>query len=369
MDTLEQAATAFDAIDSGKAPSAPEARRSPSLDMSDLFGDMGSLEVDETSPARGGGDNLPVDGEKPAKARKPYPEDEEDDDAEVIDGGEDEDGEEPDEDADDEDDAEDDDPALAVKYEVVVDGEPVEVELKEALNGYIRTETFHRRLNELNEYKGTLAANASQLYEDRKKAIEMIDDLQKLTNQLIPKEPDWDEEYKRDPAAARRLQKQYDEIKKVKDGLEAERGNIRKVQTEEEEAGFVEYRKGENLKLLRAYPHWQDPKTGVEAMKKDLTMMHTSLSNVGFTDDEIKTIYDARMIKIAMKAARYDRLMAKDVKPVLAKNNKPSNSGVGRKSTAPKGNRGARAALQKTGSVEAAASVFTDLITPKSRRK
>lgn len=368
MDTLEQAATAFDAIDSGKAPPSPEARRSATLDMGDIFGDMGSLEVDEESPARGGGDDLPIKGEKSAKSKRPEDEDE-DDDPEVIDGDEDEDGEEPDEDADDEDDAEDEDPALKGKFEVIVDGEPVQVELREALNGYIRTETFHRRLNELNEYKETLAVNATQLYEDRKKAVELISDLQKLTDQLIPKEPDWDEEYKRDPAAARRLQKQYDDIKKVKAGLDAEKGNINKAQTKESEEQFVEYRRGENIKLLRAYPHWQDPKDGVEKMKKDLTMMHKSLSDVGFTDDEIKTIYDSRMVKVAMKAARYDRLMAKNIKAVPEGNNKPPNSGGGRNRTAPKGNRIARDALRKTGSVEAAASVFTDIITPKSRRK
>src|SRR6188472_1850810 len=34
---------------------------------------------------------------------------------------------------------------------VNVDGQPAEVSLQEALNGYVRAETFHRRLNQLQE--------------------------------------------------------------------------------------------------------------------------------------------------------------------------------------------------------------------------
>ena len=36
-------------------------------------------------------------------------------------------------------------------HEVVVDGHPFEVTLGEALNGYVRQETFHRRLGEVNQ--------------------------------------------------------------------------------------------------------------------------------------------------------------------------------------------------------------------------
>lgn len=379
MDTLEQAAMDFDAIDRGDKPSSPEPKRSAeSLDMGDIFGDMGVLEVDENSPPQGGGDNLPLKGAKAEKRAEPEIDDEDEEidpnDPDFFLKTQGKDDQESDNDADDEDDEgdeEDDgeDGLAKMEFEVTVDGDPTKVNMREALNGYIRQETFHRRLNELNEYKSTLGTAANQLLEDRKKAITMIEDLQKITDALIPKEPDWDAEYARDPAAARRLQKQYDEVKKLKDGLAAERSKITKEQQEEDEAAMLEYRRAENLSLLQSFPHWGG-KDGEVRMRADLTAMKQTLLNERFTEEEIKTIYDSRMVKIAMKAARYDRLMAGKIKPVRKGNHKPLNSGAGpsSKRTAPKGDRQAITELRKTGSVEAAGRVFADLIS-KPRRK
>ena len=42
------------------------------------------------------------------------------------------------------------------KYEVVVDGHPFEVTLGEALNGYVRQETFHQRMGEVNQLRNAL---------------------------------------------------------------------------------------------------------------------------------------------------------------------------------------------------------------------
>jgi len=377
MSTLEQAAMDFDAMDRGQKPAPPEPSRSASeLDMGDIFGDMGALEIDEGSPPQGGGDNLPIKG---AKQPKQEVEETEEEDEELDPNDPDfflktqkdeEEGDDADDEGDEGDEDDDGEDELAkMEFEVVVDGEPAKVNLREALNGYIRQDTFHRRLNELNEYKGTLGTAANQLLEDRKKAIAMIEDLQKLTDALIPKEPDWDAEYARDPAKARVLQKQYDEVKKIKDGLANERSKITEEQQKEDEAAMLEYRRGENMKLLQAYPHWGG-KEGETRMKADLSAMFESLSQAGFTREEIQTIYDSRMIKVAMKAARYDRLMAGKIKPVRKGNHKPLNSGAGpsAKRTAPKGNRQASAELRKTGSVEAAGRVFADLIS-KPRRK
>ena len=53
------------------------------------------------------------------------------------------------------------------KYEVIVDGQPTEVSLGEALNGYVRQETFHRRMTELSQSacrpRGRLAPAAGEL--------------------------------------------------------------------------------------------------------------------------------------------------------------------------------------------------------------
>lgn len=371
MDSLEIAANAFNAINAGeKPPSSRDESSTPVLAVDDLFGDLGVPEYDDESPVRGGGDDdLPLKG---AKAKKPDPEDEYDD-IDVVEGDEDEDDEDTGDDSDAEDDEEDEgeaDPVLAREFEIIIDGEPAKVTVDEALKGYIRQETFHQRLNEVRDMGETLRTEAGKLYADRKKAIELINDLQGFYDKLIPAEPNWDQEYAKDPVKARALQKQYETVKAIRDGLDTEKKKIGDENKADTEDGFLEYRRGENIKLLKAYPHWQDPAKGADNMKRDLSRMFQTLTETGFTEEEIRTIYDSRMIKVAMKAAKYDRLMAKKIKAVPERNNRPPNSGVGRdvSRNAPKGNRGAREVLRKTGSIEAAANVFTDIIAPKRRK-
>src|SRR5690606_6508168 len=76
--------------------------------------------------------------------------------------GDDEEEEEEEEEEDDEEEEEEDssDLDLGAKVAVVVDGKEEEVTLEEALNGYIRTQTFHTRMNQLNEIRGAVRDKA-----------------------------------------------------------------------------------------------------------------------------------------------------------------------------------------------------------------
>src|SRR6478736_1748565 len=102
-----------------------------------MFGNLGNLEVDDESPEKGGGDDEPdpdeiIYAKEPETKRKADPDVEEE---------EEEPDEEPEEEAEDEGiDAGELD--LKAKVKVMVDGEEATVPLKEALEGYIRTETF-----------------------------------------------------------------------------------------------------------------------------------------------------------------------------------------------------------------------------------
>jgi hypothetical protein len=59
--------------------------------------------------------------------------------------------------------------------------------------------------------------------------------------------------------------------------------------------------------LLEKIPRWKDP----AKMKSDTAFMRTFLSTQGFSALEINTLADARLVSTALKAAKYDALMAK----------------------------------------------------------
>lgn len=364
MNGLEQAAAAFETAITGGTSSEKGGEKS-SAPTESMFDNLGMLEVDEESPAKGGGDDdEPVTKTKKAKAEVVETEEDGDDDAEDGDDAPDDDAD-ADAEAGDEDekDADEDegDERLSDVYEVTVEGQRAEVTLKEALEGYVRTETFHRRLNYLNDVKQEMAAEAQQLLADRQKYIDGLNTLQTYIEKVIPAEPNWEEEYARDPKAAAAFQKRYNAIKEELKGIEAEKSRVLKEEEEQNNKSTQDYVKQENSKILANNPTWKDEKV----MKRDVDSMAETAFKAGFTEEEVRSIKDSRMVTILLKAAKYDRIKASAPKPVR-RGNKPTKPGAGSTRTAPSGNK-AMKQLSRTGSIDAAAAVFDGIINPRRK--
>jgi len=370
-DAIEQAANAFDAAmgnNQSRAPSNGGVAQKSKPEV--LFDEPGFLEnADE--PA--GGDHLP----NPAKSKKTPVALEEDEDDERNDAGdlEGEDDEESDEDAGDEDDEldedgnprqkgkpgeeddEDEEETLNQEFEVMVDGAPKTVKLREALDGYIRSETFHQRLNAVEESRKVVRTEAVRVVEDRKKYIGLLDEAQDLMKAMIPAEPDWDKLFAENPAEARSLQKQYEGFKAKLDNIQESRVKAVKDANEAEQRDLLTYIEEEMPKFVAA-AKWKSK----EDKAKDLKSMRRTALNTGFSEKEVSEVYDSRMLLILLKASKYDRMMAAKPKPIQKNGRKPANLGAGSDRTAPKGMSRAQQRLNRTGSIEDAANVFAQII-------
>lgn len=284
-------------------------------------------------------------------------------------GDEGEEGEEGDDPADEEDDDEEDEgegevldelPAELAnkKIRVLADGEELEVPLSEAVQGYQRLETFHRRLNGLTEVARNLETKATEVVAERTKAVELIDQLGNQLAEFLPTEPNWDEEFKKDSNAARKLQKNFETLKGKLTDLAKKRAEIVAKNEEDRAAALANFILTEKAKVRARNPHWSDPKKE----KRDLVSMIRTLKSENFSDDEIKQLYDSRMIAIVLKASKYDRMTAN--RPKASQRGKAIiKPGAGRVRTAPKAVNRAQAQLSKTGRVEDAAAVFQHLLT------
>lgn len=354
--SLEQAASAFDIAIGNSEPRAPSRSENNERPSESMFDNLGALEVDDESPAEGGGDRMKDGSEVPPKRKEPVAEDGDDQDEENADEDADAEDGEADPDADDKDGDADKDEEF---YEVVVDGEKKEVGLREALDGYIRQETFYRRLNELSEVKQAIRTEAQEVIADRKKYLAKIDELDKHIELLVPKEPDWDEEYKKDATAARALQKRYDEFNNTRAALRAEKEKVSKEQQDADAKNTSEYTRKENNRIMANNPTWKDEKV----MQRDLGMMSATAQKAGFAEEEILGIRDSRMVTVLLKAAKWDKLQGERPKPVR-RGAQPVKQGAGSTRTAPKVNTAARQ-LEKTGSVSDAANFFTGVINKR----
>ena len=95
------------------------------------------------------------------------------------------------------------------RYKIQVDGEEREVSLNEALKGYQREETFNHRMRQMVEVAKTIDERGAHAQQARDAYIQLCQNQEQEFAALIPKEPDWEQLYKQDPAAAHNLENNY----------------------------------------------------------------------------------------------------------------------------------------------------------------
>lgn len=373
-DRIEEAALAFE---KDMAPSPPVRQgKTPSDEhlppTQSLFDNVGNLEVDQESPDRGGGDELDPEeliygkkGKPEARARDTGKKDggprEGDDDGADDDDGPADGDDEPEEEADEDEPDPEVDAILNRKVEITVDGEPAEVTLKEAIEGYVRTETFHRRMNQLDEAKKIVRRAAADAVQNYEYSMNVAKQMEEHMKTMIPPEPDWDAEFQKDPAKARELQRYYEKANTFRTKLQSEMAEAGKKMAESNQTQLAAFAEEESQKFEQMNrKNWADPKRKA----KDLTSMRKTGLSSGFSEQELSEVYDSRMLNVLLKASKYDRMMAAKPKPVVRQPAKPIPPGTGsaQQRTVQRGVSSAMKKLNRSGSIEDAAVVFDQII-------
>ena len=238
---------------------------------------------------------------------------------------------------------------------VNVDGEQAEVSLKEALNGYVRSETFHRRLNQLGQVAQQVETERADLARGRDYYAAMIPALHQQLLSLQPQEPDWDKLYAEDAQEAARLERQWRTYREKVEQL----GNEHKRVQEEREAERLRqvaiYEDTQRRQLAQWVPDWADGKRWERDRK---SMIRTALG-AGYSEKELGELRDARATIVLLKAARYDAMMAAKPRPVRQQGAMRPGA-ISPRGAASNGLARAERRLQRTGSVRDAARAFEE---------
>jgi hypothetical protein len=191
------------------------------------------------------------------------------------------------------------------KYEITVEGETQHVSLVEALRGYVRQETFHKRLQQLNQDKTGVDAEAQRLQQNWRHLIKARQDYEQDMQAMIPQEPNWDQEFARDAQAAHAHQKIFAALY----------GKL--AQSRQARAQYEAYNAQEEARRVERYAtegfskFVMDNKIPDEAtLKKELQSMRRTAAAAGFNEYEVATVYDPRMLTVLRKASKYDRMVA-----------------------------------------------------------
>jgi hypothetical protein len=245
------------------------------------------------------------------------------------------------------------------KLEVTVDGEDKPVSLDECVKGYIRTETFHKRMTQVDQARQAVDQEAGAIGQARDAYRQRLTYLDTLIAQMTPQEPDWDAEFQADPRAAHVKQKTYAEIYQKRHWIDSE------LQRTSNETQSEYDRRSKDFAINQFTDFVREAKIPDEkALTETLTLMRTYGRKEGFSEAELAQTYDKRMLRVLRKAALYDQGQADRPKALIPGKGKTLTPGV----ATPPGNATrrhideAQSKLAKSGRLDDAAQVMARLI-------
>jgi hypothetical protein len=309
-------------------PARRERRDEEAVEQDDLFPQRateGEPNEDDGEPEQ---QEVDDEGDEEEDRRRPQPDEEEDDQETALD--------------------------LDQVVRVNVDGQAAEVSLQEALNGYVRAETFHRRLNQLGQVAQQIEAERADLARGREYYAGMIPALHQQLLSLQPQEPDWDKLYEENPQEAARLERQWRSYREKLGQLANEHQRVQQEQERERQRNVAIYEDTQRRQLAQWVPDWTDGKK----WERDRRSMIRTAMGAGYSEKELGELRDARATIVLLKAARYDAMMAAKPRPVRQQG--ALRPGAISSRAAPNGLARAEKRLQRSGSVRDAARAFEE---------
>lgn len=195
--------------------------------------------------------------------------------------------------------------ADAEKYEVTVDGALQEVSLQEALRGYVRQATFHKRIQQLNGVQSELEADAGRLRNNWNIILKAKADYEQDLANLIPQEPNWDQLFAANPQQAHETQKIYQALYGKLHQSRQQRAEYEAWAQQQENARVQKYAIDGFSKFVMDNKIPDEP-----SLQKELKSMRRTAADAGFSEQEVATVYDPRMLTVLRWASKYRRILA-----------------------------------------------------------
>ncbi len=244
-------------------------------------------------------------------------------------------------------------------FTVKVDGKEVAVTLEELQKGYSRTQDYTRKTQQIAEVRKQVEQETQAVRAEREQYAQLLGALQA---QLQSSEPqvDLDRLYHEDPIEWVRQKEVLRERQEKAYAIQAEQQRLSQLSQQEQQRAMEAHLESEKDALLAALPEWRDPKKA----KAEKALVLESAKSVGFSEDDLKSVYDHRLVLLLRKAAMYDQMVSKrqGIKPVVNNGPRTAKPGAaGRVSTTTETTR-AKQRLAKTGRVDDAASAIELLL-------
>lgn len=244
-------------------------------------------------------------------------------------------------------------------FTIKLDGKQVSVTLDELQKGYTRTQDYTRKTQQIAEVRKQAEAETQAVRAEREQYAQLLGALQA---QLQSSEPQVDLErlYHEDPIEWVRQKEVMRERQEKFAAIQSEQQRLSQVSQYEQQRAMEAQLASQQEALLAALPDWKDPKKA----KAEKALVIESAKAAGFTDEDLKSVYDHRLVLLLRKAALFDQMVSKrqGIKPVVNNGPRTAKPGAaGRVSTTTESMR-AQQRLAKTGRVDDAADAIYKLL-------
>ena len=243
-------------------------------------------------------------------------------------------------------------------YTVTIDGTNFEVTQDELIQGYQRNADYTRKTQELAAEKQQSSDFVERSKKDVEAKLARLDQLNQAASAQLQQEyaqVDFEKLYDEDPVEAARMEHK---MRKKNEQLQQVQQQTQQLQMEE----FNKYLEAQQKQLNIKVPEINHPERGPQFKKQ----MRDYLSNMGFDNKEIDSVYDHRYVMLVKDAMSYRNLQK--AKPQIKKKavNAPKvvKGGVSKS----KGQQEAEvkrqqlSRLKKSGKVADAAKIFRSLV-------
>lgn len=211
----------------------------------------------------------------------------------------------------------DQDALKAIKIRTKVDGVEADVPLGEVIKNFQLNKSLTERSETLSHQRKVLEQAAQQFAAERESRLQDLDSWNQILETRLREQVaavDWQQLREEDPAeyAAKRQEftERIAEIENMKASMQQHRQALA-TQQQQQLMQQWQYVVEQNARALPdLIPEYKDE----EFRKKDMAAVKDYLTSLGFKDEEVRSVFDARQVAVARKAMLYDA-MKKEVDP------------------------------------------------------
>ena len=197
------------------------------------------------------------------------------------------------------------------RYRVKAAGEEREVTLDELIKSYQLGTDYTKKSQAVAEERKTVEAERHAIQEAKALRDQYAQRLEMMEQMLKPQDESENLAYLKetDPVKVAEMVERDKQLNAVR----AERERISQQQEHERQQQLQHHIAAESQKLVAAVPEFADPQKG-DSLRKSIRDFGKS---IGFSDQELASVYDSRAVLTLYKAMQYDKLVAS--KPEVTK--------------------------------------------------